>query len=397
MFKFVFVVLTFVLCAQIALGAFPTVPFGNRERVSTARRIQTANVVSATQTACTAGNKQALESRLASFTADGEASVFAVLTPSGDYKFYSTGPVVRGSTLRFGSITKIFVGYLALNHGLNLTDSPVDYGFNPNKYSGSDIQTFQDLGAHKSGIQEYATAQNLLNDDFTDWRYGGNFTVKRDINLGWKEKPLDFIPTTKYCYSNTNCEVVGDVLETITGKAVKKLIAETFDGILIDNGKKPLSAWPQTPVYLEWPYPTTMPGVSGTLIGTPEGLLRSYKTITQSSEFQTMQNWQYYANNASSVTQCAPGSVGYNIAGGDRYGFFMQHFGADQIYDGLTESMTSVLPDNGSVGHDGDLIVRSILIAHPTGNLFFYHYTNSIDNTELQRRLSTLVTEYLVY
>jgi hypothetical protein len=367
-----FAILTFAIYIHIALGRFsasvPIVPM-----------------------------LHSIENRLQSFTANKEASIFAVFTPNNEFKFYSTGLVTQNSIIRFGSITKIFVGYLALKHRLNLENKPVDYGFGPDKYSGSNLQTFRDLGGHKSGISEYATAKNLLNDNSVGWRYGGNFTVKRDINLGWKDKPLDFIPTTKYCYSNTNCEVVGDVLEIITGQSVSSLITNTFSNIMIDNGKNPLSVWPQTPVYLKWPYPTTMPGVSGSLIGTTEGLLRSYKIITQSREFQLMQNWHYDKNDPMEVPQCPPGSIGYNIAGGDRYGFFLQHFSADKIYDGLAQSMTSRLADNGSLGHDGNLIVRSILIIHPTGNIFFYHYTDFIENAELQRRLSTLITEFLVY
>lgn len=405
--KLLLTVFLFCLATQITI-AKQTVRLPKSEFMSSTENVE-FNVVSSNKRDTESTNeaqfielpkctlKRIIETRLTELTPSGEASVFAVLTPEDKYEFFSRGPVNRNSVLRAGSITKIFTGFLALENGLDLSKKPVEYGYNPTEYDGSDAMTFRNIGAHMSGIPEYATLTNLLNDDQTDWRFGGNFNVSINVDLGWKNKSLDFQPTAEYCYSNTNCEVIGNMLPVLVNKSVNQLIAERFSGLSIDDGTTHRLRWPRTDVYQNWPYPASLPGVSGSLIGNAKDLLTSYKTITQSPFFDVMQQWQYDKNSPSSVSECPLGRQGHAIAGGDRYGFLLQHFGSDQIYSGLTGEMTSVLADDGSVGHDGDLIVRTLMIIHPTGNIFLYHYTNSIPNTELNRRMSTLITDYLLH
>jgi hypothetical protein len=331
---------------------------------------------------------------LKNFTAEDEAALFAVMDRYGKVRIYKHGAIDTDSVMRFGSITKPFVAWLALKAGLSLQDRPSRYGFIPALYSKSNTIKFKEILSHTAGIQEYAQLQYLINmtdpdPDNWDWMWGGDFTVQRDIDVAWKNKPLNFLPGTKYCYSNTDCEIVGKVTQQITGKSINQLISEEFNGISIDDGTTPLSEWPQTPAYLNWPYPVTLPGVSGTLIGTARGLLRSFRRISKTPQFETMKTWKYDSASSHSVPQCSSDVPGYNIAGGQKYGYFIQYFNSSQIYSPPS------LCDKGSIGHDGDLIARSIIVEHPSGNLYLYHYTNSITNEQLQQQISELVYDHL--
>lgn len=321
--------------------------------------------------------KAIIETHLRSFTDSEEASFFMVRKPDGHLERFTVGPVKKNSILRFGSITKIFNAYFGLVNGIDLDASPATY-FPESSYPGSSQMTYRDLFNHQSGIPEYATGQKLLNENQTDWAVpGGAFTVQIDIDLAWKNQQLDFTPGSKFCYSNTNYEVTGKTLENLSGKNLDQHLRETFQSTLrLDDGTTKLKSWPQTPAYLQWPYPPTLPGVSGTLIGTAADLVNAFYAVTQSPQFSEMKNW-------SNVTEkCdAPGA---SIVGGVKYGLGYQLFSPCQIYGG------------GATGHDGDLIARSILLDHPSGNIFFYHYTTQINNVELLRRTSILITDYLV-
>lgn len=349
-----------------------------------------------------------IQADLQNFTDPGEASLFAVLNPFGRVQTWSTGPISSSSIMRFGSVTKIFTGWLALHAGLNLEAHPKHYGYAPVYYSNSSIIKFKQVMSHTAGIPEYAQIQYLVN--MTDpnpnnwnWINNGDFTPSLDVDLVWKNVPipgmpaaldgvLDYVPGTQYCYSNTDCELVGVVVQKITGQPVSQLLPAQFPGLNIDNGTTPLSSWPQTPAYLNWPYPASLPGVSGSLIGNAESLLRGFDRVTKSGEYNTMQTWVYDAVSSTSVPQCPPTAVQYNTAGGQKYGYFMQYYNSSQIW-----SDTYPDQDGGSIGHDGNLIARTQLIKHPSGNIYVYHYTNQIDNIELQRRTSILVQDHLSY
>jgi CubicO group peptidase (beta-lactamase class C family) len=311
---------------------------------------------------------------LNNFTSPGEASYFAVRTASGEFKKYFVGPIEHDSWMRFGSITKVFNAFFNLKHGIDLSGHLNDY-FNPRHYSNSSIMTFRDVMSHHSGISEYATAAKLINAAGTDWSApGGFFNVTFDIELGWKDQPLDFVPGTLFCYSNTNFEVMGHVLKVNTGKNLTQHLHEQYDNSLTLDDGEPRN-WPNTTAYNNWPYPPTLPGESGTLIGTAKDLVDNFYEITQSSEFSIMNEW------STVLTKCD--ILGSDVAAGVNYGIGYQLYSPEQVYQGAT-------------GHDGDLIARSVLLLHPTGNIFMYHYTNEIDNPTLMQRANTLIRDYLI-
>jgi CubicO group peptidase (beta-lactamase class C family) len=332
---------------------------------------------------CLNVREAAINYKLASITEPGDGALFAVLRRPGrgvsfrpgDFDFYSFGNVSESNSLRYGSITKIFTGFFGLTKGISLNEKPSDYGFAPTNYPSSNVLRFRDVYSMESGISEYATAEKLLNEDFTDWKYGGAFTPALDIDLGWKQQPLQFQPATQFCYSNTNYELIGECVRIKTGLNISQHIANTFGTIAptlnLDNGAVPVGGWPEANGYNNWPYPYALPGVSGTLRGKPRDLLVAYDKIIRDPKFNTMKTWH------DSVPTCTiePGS---SIAAGNSYGFALQRY--DPIFRGP------------AVGHDGDLIVRSLLVYHQkSDSIFLFHYTNAMANSALVSNTNDLI------
>lgn len=352
-----------VFSILLIAAAFPTNP--NNVRAQT----------TATQAAAKPPKVQAL---LDSQNAAGEVSVFAVLD-GNSFNYYGSGPVTKDNKLRYGSLTKMFTGYIGLRKGISPEDKLFKYGIVDCQYPGASLLTMKQVGGHQSGISEYARESSpgkpgvysVVNDTLV-WAFGGNFTVLRDVNLGWEHQQLDFAPGTQYCYSNTNCELLGLAVERHTGNSVQYYMDEYFNGLHYDDGSTPACDYPNTDVYQNWPYPATMPGVSGTMIGTPRAALKGFKKIVNSQYFSTMTTWMPSRPECTSY----PG-----VVAGDKYGFFMQNYNTSKI-------------TGGAIGHDGNLIVRSFLVRLTTGELVLYHTSEPIDNDTLLARSNAVIASY---
>ena len=335
------------------------------------------------QPSCRGLREAAINYKLQTITQEGDGALFAVFRRSsngfvrpGDFDFYTHGKVSHTNSLRYGSITKIFTGYFGLTKGIGLSEKPSQYGFAPSVYPSSNTLQYRHIFSMESGISEYATIENLLNDNQDDWRFGGNFTPALDVELGWKNKPLEFTPGSTYCYSNTNFELVGETVRIKTGRTIRQHIATHFGTVAptlnLDDGEIPAGNWPNATGYNNWPYPYSMPGVSGTLRGKPKDLILAYdKVIRDHQTFNIMKTWH------NNVPRCS--GSGASIVAGDSYGYALQRY--DSIFQGP------------AIGHDGDLIVRSFLGFHPhSDTIFLFHYTNAMPNDQLIANANDLIT-----
>ena len=111
-----------------------------------------------------------------------------------------------------GSISKQFTVaavMLLQQEGKLSIDQPLSTWF-PELTRASEV-TLRNLMSHTSGYEDYAP------QDYTipDWTHA---TTAQKIVHEWATKPLDFDPGTQYQYSNTNYNIVGLVIEKVTGQ-----------------------------------------------------------------------------------------------------------------------------------------------------------------------------------
>ena len=111
-----------------------------------------------------------------------------------------------------GSISKQFTVaavMLLQQEGKLSIDQPVSTWF-PELTRASEV-TLRNLMSHTSGYEDYAP------QDYTipAWTHP---TTAQTIVHEWATKPLDFDPGTQYQYSNTNYNIVGLVIEKVSGQ-----------------------------------------------------------------------------------------------------------------------------------------------------------------------------------
>jgi len=122
---------------------------------------------------------------------------------------------------RLGSLTKQFTATLVLllqqDGKLNVAD-PVSKYLADAPMSWEKI-TLANLLGHTSGIP------NFTNDkDFGKW--SANAHTPAELIAFVRDKPLDFESGAKFDYSNSNFEVLGVVIEKVSGKAYRQLLRE---------------------------------------------------------------------------------------------------------------------------------------------------------------------------
>lgn len=306
-----------------------------------------------------------------------EAAIFAVMKGNGygfgNIKVYTSGDIDEDSILRFGSITKVFTSDVALDV-LPLSAHPVEQGFSPLDYTKSDVITYRQLMSHTSGVPEFL--QFLGFNETTGEFIPAEFSVAVNVDLGWKDKPLDFPPGSLYSYSNTGTEITALAVERVTGKSVAQHIKERWGAIApslkLDDGTTPVSAWPNTTAYNPWFYPVELPGASGTLIGTASDLLKAFSVILRKNNINIRRQWN---------TVPAVDGPGAGIAAGDKYGICWQR------YDSM--------PGGPAEGHDGDYVVRSIVLDHRRTNAkYLVHYAAPMSNSQLVQETAKLIAAY---
>ena len=165
-----------------------------------------------------------------SYLADN-AFMGAVLVADGDHllldKGYGTAdlewsiPNAPDVRFRLGSLTKQFTAVLVL---LLQQDGKLRIGDPVGKYlpdapKSWEKITLADLLEHTSGIPNFT-------DDkaFATWCMSPH-THEEEIAF-FRDKPLAFEPGSQYAYSNSNYEVLGTVIETISGRTYGDLLKE---------------------------------------------------------------------------------------------------------------------------------------------------------------------------
>ena len=133
-------------------------------------------------------------------------------------------PEVR---FRLGSLTKQFTATLILllqqDGKLNI-DDPVSK-YLPDTPKSWEKITLAELLGHTSGIPNFTD-----NKDFLAWRMNPH-THAEEIAF-FRDKPLDFEPGSTFAYSNSNYEVLGTVIEKVSGKQYGDLLEERIFGPL---------------------------------------------------------------------------------------------------------------------------------------------------------------------
>jgi CubicO group peptidase (beta-lactamase class C family) len=177
-----------------------------------------------------------------SYTA-GNAFMGTVLVVDGDHvlldKGYGMADLEWGNAnapdvkFRLGSLTKQFTATLVLllqQDGKLKIDDPVGKYLTDAPKSWEKI-TLAELLGHTSGIPSFTNMK-----EFAVWRMSPH-TTEEELAL-FRDKPLDFEPGSKFDYSNSNFEVLGAVIEKVSGKKYGELLKERiFDPLgMKDSG-----------------------------------------------------------------------------------------------------------------------------------------------------------------
>ena len=133
-------------------------------------------------------------------------------------------PMKEDMIFRIGSITKQYTAIAILQlveqGKISLTDS-IQKFIKDFPYKGHTI-TIENLLTHTSGIKDYeqldAQIPNAIRIEFP---------LKQIID-SLSNLPLDFIPASRYSYSNSNYFILGYIIEQITGKSYKEYLGENL-------------------------------------------------------------------------------------------------------------------------------------------------------------------------
>lgn len=132
---------------------------------------------------------------------------------------------------RLGSLTKQFTATLVLllqqDGKLNINDPVSKYL--PDSPKAWEKITLANLLGHTSGIPSFTDMK-----EFAAWRMNPH-TPDEELAM-FKDKPLDFEPGSKFVYSNSNFEVLGVVIEKVSGRKYADLLKERiFDPLGMSN------------------------------------------------------------------------------------------------------------------------------------------------------------------
>lgn len=177
-----------------------------------------------------------------SYTA-GNAFMGAVLVVDGDRVLLDKGygmadlewgnPNAPDVKFRLGSLTKQFTATLVLllqQDGKLRIEDPVSK-YLPDTPKTWEKITLANLLGHTSGIPNFTDLK-----EFGVWRMSPR-TTEEELAF-FRDKPLDFEPGSKFQYSNSNFEVLGAVIEKVSGKKYGDLLRERiFDPLgMKDSG-----------------------------------------------------------------------------------------------------------------------------------------------------------------
>ena len=130
----------------------------------------------------------------------------------------SNAPDVK---FRLGSLTKQFTATLILllqqDGKLNIADPVSKYL--PDAPKAWEKVTLANLLGHTSGIPNFTDIK-----EFGAWSANPR-TVEEELAF-FRDRPLDFEPGAKFDYSNSNFEVLGAVIEKVSGKKYVEMLHE---------------------------------------------------------------------------------------------------------------------------------------------------------------------------
>jgi len=130
-------------------------------------------------------------------------------------------PNTPDTKFRLGSVTKQFTAALILmmqQDGRLNVNNPVNK-YLPDAPKAWEKITLADLLGHTSGIPNFTNFK-----EFGAWSASAH-TWEEEYAF-FRDKPLDFEPGTKFDYSNSNYEVLGGILEKVSGKKYGDLLRE---------------------------------------------------------------------------------------------------------------------------------------------------------------------------
>lgn len=171
-----------------------------------------------------------LEQIASSYTGNN-AFMGTVLVVNGDKVLLSKGygqadlewniPNTPDVKFRLGSITKQFTATLILllqqDGKLSIADPVSKYL--PDAPKAWDKITVAFLLGHTSGISNFTSAH-----EFMAWRMNPH-TTEEELAF-FRDRPLEFEPGTKFEYSNSNYELLGAIIEKVSGKKYGNLLKE---------------------------------------------------------------------------------------------------------------------------------------------------------------------------
>ncbi len=185
-------------------------------------------IAAAAQSADSTAVKERLDAVAKSYTA-GNAFMGAVLVVDGDRTLLDKGygmanlewniPDAPDVKFRLGSLTKQFTATLVLllqqDGKLNIADPVSKYL--PDAPKSWQKITLTNLLGHTSGIPNFTNGK-----EFGPWSMNAR-THEEELAF-FRDKPLDFEPGTKFDYSNSNFEVLGVVIEKVSGEKYGDLL-----------------------------------------------------------------------------------------------------------------------------------------------------------------------------
>ena len=186
--------------------------------------------VGAAQSKDEATVKARLDQVVKSYTT-GNTFMGSVLVVDGDRMLLDKGygmadlewniPDAPDVKFRLGSVTKQFTATLVLllqQDGKLKIEDPVSK-YLPDAPKAWDKITVANLLGHTSGIPSFTNPK-----EFTVWKMSPH-TPEEELAL-FRDKPLDFEPGSQFAYSNSNFEVLGVVIEKVSGKKYGDLLRE---------------------------------------------------------------------------------------------------------------------------------------------------------------------------
>jgi len=172
--------------------------------------------------------KERLEAVAKSYTADN-AFMGTVLVAEGDHTLLDQGygmadlewniPNSPEVKFRLGSLTKQFTATLVLllqQDGKLHIEDPVGK-YLPDAPKSWEKITLANLLGHTSGIPNFTSDK-----EFGPWGMSPH-TAAEEIAF-FRDKPLEFEPGSKFAYSNSNYEVLGAVIEKVSGEKYGDLL-----------------------------------------------------------------------------------------------------------------------------------------------------------------------------